>query len=194
MDLDFLFSVLNNIENAKRDNRKKASDIVLANPNLFKHLISLTFRVNDNISVKSAWVLEWICTRHGITYILPYLNEFTENISKVHFDSALRPCAKICEYLAIAYTSKKENNVKVFLTEKHIERIIETGFDWLITEQKIAVKAYTMQTLYLFGLQIDWIHSELEHIIKTKVIHQSKGTEARGKKILELIKKHRVSN
>lgn len=189
MDLDFLISVLNDVDNPKRDNRKKASDIVLANPNLLKHLVSLTFKVDDKVSVKSSWVLEWICTHNGITNILPYLDEFTEHISKVHFDSATRPCAKICEHLAIGYTSKKDNKVKHFLTEKHIERIVETGFDWLITEQKIAVKAYTMQTLYLFGLKIDWVHPELAHIIRTNVIHQSKGTENRGRKILRLITK-----
>lgn len=187
MDLDFLISVLDNIENPKRDNRKKASDIVLNYPNLFKHLVTLTFKVDNKISIKSAWVLEWICTHNSIEHILPYLDEFTEKISTVRFDSSIRPCAKICEHLAIAFTSKKENLVKKHLTTKHIEKIVETGFDWLITEQKIAVKAYTMQTLYLFGLEIDWIHPELEHIIKTKVIHQSKGTENRGRKILNKI-------
>lgn len=189
MDLDFLISVLNNVDNAKRDNRKKASDIVLNNPDLFKYLVSLTFKVDDKISIRAAWVLEWICTHYSIENILPHLDEFTQNISTIHFDSVVRPCAKICEHLAVAYTSKQENVVKEFLTKQHIENIVETGVDWLITEQKIAVKAYTMQTLYLFGLEIDWIHPELEHIIKTKVIYQSKGTEARGRKILGLIAK-----
>lgn len=189
MDLDFLISVLNDVDNAKRDNRKKASNIVLNNPSLLKYLVILTFKVDDKLSIKSAWILEWICTHHGIAHILPHLNTFTENISKVHFDSAMRPCAKICEHLAIAYTSKTKTLAQEILTYKHIENIVETGFDWLITDQKIAVKAYTMQTLYLFGLNIDWIHPELAHIIRTKVIHQSKGTENRGRKILELIAK-----
>lgn len=189
MDLDFLISTLNNVENPKRDNRKNAANIVLTNLDLFKHLVTLTFKVDDKTSIKAAWVLEWICTHNSINHILPYLNKFTKNIAKIHFDSATRPCAKICEHLAIAYTSKKENDVKEFLTEKHIDQIIETGFDWLITEQKIAVKAYTMNTLYLFGLQKDWVHVELAHIIRTNVIHKSKGCEARGRKILGLIAK-----
>ncbi|WP_428740532.1 adenylosuccinate lyase [Tenacibaculum sp.] len=189
MSVDFLTSVLENVDNPARINRDNASNIVLAQPELIKYLVDITFEVDNKLSIKAAWVLEWMCTHHGIENILPYLDIFSKHISEVHFDSAIRPCAKICEHLATAYTSKKENNTKKLLTQNHIDLLVETGFDWLITDQKIAVKAYTMNTLYLFGLQKDWIHSELEHIIRTKVIHESKGCEARGKKILGLIEK-----
>ena len=50
-----------------------------------------------------------------------------------------------------------------------------------------------MNTLYLFGLEKDWVHPELKHLIETKIIHQSKGTKARGKHILNLIEKHQKS-
>ncbi|OSY88259.1 hypothetical protein WH52_05630 [Tenacibaculum holothuriorum] len=189
MTADFLISVLNDVDNAARVNREKASNIVLENPKLVKNLVDLTFDVDNKLSIKAAWVLEWICTHHDINHILPYIHTFIENISKVHFDSAIRPCAKICEHLAKAYTNKKENNTKLALKEQHIDLIIETGFDWLITDQKIAVRAYTMTTLYLFGLKKDWVHPELQHLITTKIIHESKGCKARGKHILEMIEK-----
>lgn len=192
MNADFLISVLNDVDTAARINREKASNIVLQNPILVKNLVEFTFDVDNKLSIKAAWVLEWICTHHGIEYILPYLKIFTQNISKVHFDSAVRPCTKICEHLAIAYTSKTTKEVQQQLTQKHIDLIIETGFDWLITNQKIAVKAYTMNTLYLFGLQKNWVHPELEHIIRTKVMHESKGCKARGRHILELIEKQKT--
>ena len=189
MNADFLISVLNDVDNAARINREKASNIVLQNPKLVKTLVEITFDVDNKLSIKAAWVLEWICAHHGIEHILPFLNILTQNIAKVHFDSAIRPCAKICEQLATAYASKVVNEVQQKLTQEHIDLIIETGFDWLISKQKIAVKAYTMTTLYFFGLQKDWVHSELEHIIQTKVIHESKGCAARGKHVLELIEK-----
>lgn len=189
MSVDFLITVLNNMDNPARENRKTASNIVLQQPNLIKKLVDLTFDVDNKLSIKAAWVLEWICTHHGINHIILYLDTFTQNIQKVHFDSAVRPCAKICEHIAKAYTSKKENLIKKALTQKHIDLIIETGFDWLISQQKIAVKAYTMQTLYLFGRSTDWVLQELDHVIRNQVIHESKGCEARGRKILALIKK-----
>ena len=175
-----------------RVNRNKASNIVLDNPKVFDDLIILTFNVDDKHSIKAAWVLEWICTHHGLDLLLPHLDFFIQNLHRIYFDSATRPCAKICEHLAIAYTSKKKNSVQKILTQKHIDTIIEVGFDWLITPQKIAVRAYTMQTLYLFGLQKDWVHPELKHIIQTKIIHESKGCKARGKKILALIESYKM--
>ena len=193
MSIDFLISVLNDMKNPARVNRNNAANIVLAQPNLIKHLVDLTFDVNNKLSIKAAWVLEWICTHHGIEHILPYLDRFTTNISIVRFDSAVRPCAKICEHLANAFTSKKGNKTKTTLTQSHIDAIIETGFDWLITDQKIAVRAYTMTFLYLFGLQKDWVHPELKHLIETKIIHESKGCKARGKYILEMIEKQKTS-
>ncbi len=189
MNSDSLISILNDVVNASKVNRTKAANIILNNENLFKELVKFVFNVDDKLSIKAAWILEWICTHHGIDYILPHLNYFTKNISKATFHSVKRPCAKICEHLAMAYTSKKDNNSKSYLKNKHIDLIIETGFDWLISQEKIAVKAYTMNTLYLFGLKKKWVHPELKHLISSKVIHESKGCEARGKHILYLIEK-----
>jgi hypothetical protein len=190
MNKDFLISALKSMENAKRENRNTVANIVYKNKELFKHLVSLTFLVDDKISIKAAWILEWICTHGNLPWMLPHLDEFTENISRVQFDSATRPCAKICEQIATAYTSKNENAFQTILTNQQIDTIVETGFDWLITPQKIAVRAYTMNTLYLFGLQKYWIHPELEHLIVTEIIKESKGCKARGTLILSLIKKH----
>jgi len=192
MSRDFLIAKLHTMGGAKRENRKKVTGIVLEQPHLFPHLVAVTFAVDTKTSIKAAWVLEWICTHHGLDLLLPQLDFFTQNISKLRFDSAIRPCAKICERLAIVYTSTTQNNTKELLKKVHIDTIITTGFDWLLTPQKIAVRAYTMNTLYLFGKQkqYSWIHPELTHLIQTKIIHESAGCKARGRKILELIAKN----
>jgi hypothetical protein len=192
---DFLFleAQLNNMENPKRENRQRVANIVLDDQNLFKYLIAIAFEVDDKVSIKAAWVLEWICTHHHLEWMLPHLEEFSLKISTLKFDSAIRPCAKICEHLAKAYFSKQENDFQKRMTDTQINTIIETGFDWLITPQKIAVRAYTMNTLYLFGLKKDWIHPELSHLISTKIIHESKGCKARGSDVLHLIEKHQKS-
>ena len=189
-NLLFITEQLNNMENPKRENRQRVANIVLENQKLFKDLVTLTFKIDDKISIKAAWILEWICTHHNLDWILAHLDEFTSKINTLKFDSSIRPCAKICEHLANAYYAKNKNEVKNSLTQNHIDTIVETGFDWLITPQKIAVRAYTMNTLYLFGLEKDWIHPELKHLIETKIIHESKGCKARGKHILGLIEKN----
>ena len=190
----YLLEQLNNLETAKRENKQRIANIVLEQAFLFEELVTITFWIDKKISIKAAWVLEWICTHQNLDFILPYLKEFTSKISSLKFDSAIRPCAKICEYLATAYYAKSANKTKETLTLVHIDAIVETGFDWLITPQKIAVRAYTMNTLYLFGLEKEWIHPELKHLIETKIIHESKGTKARGKHVIKLIEKHTKSH
>lgn len=181
------------MENPKRVNRQNMANFVLGNQNLFKHLITVTFDVDNKLSIKAAWILEWICTHNQLEWMLPHLEEFCLKIATLKFDSAIRPCAKICEHLANAYFSKKENDFQKTMTDAQINAIIETGFDWLITPQKIAVRAYSMNTLYLFGLTNKWIHPELSHLISTKTIHESKGCKARGTLVLNLIEKHQKS-
>lgn len=190
----FVRQQLESLENAKKENRQRIANTIVQNPEYIQQIVNFTFLVDDKISVKAAWILEWICSHHHLNYIIPHLDTFTNNINLLQFDSAIRPCAKICEHLAIAYHSKTDNTYKRHLTTQQIENIVSTGFDWLITPQKIAVKAYTMQTLYIFGLYKDWIHPELKHLITSKIIHQSKGTKARGKHILQLIEKHHKSS
>ena len=189
----YLLEQLNNLETAKRENRQRIANIVLEQAFLFEELVTITFWIDKKISIKAAWVLEWICTHQNLDFILPYLKEFTSKISSLKFDSAIRPCAKICEHLATVYYAKSVNKTKETLTLVNIDAIVETGFDWLITPQKIAVRAYTMNTLYLFGLEKEWIHPELKHLIETKIIHESKGTKARGKHLIKLIEKHTKS-
>ena len=193
MSILYLTEQLNLMENPKRENRQRVANIVLEDQSLFKDLVSITFDIKNKVSIKAAWILEWICTHHHLEWILPHLDEFSRKVTTLKFDSAIRPCAKICEHLATAYYSKNKNEVQNELKIIHINAIIETGFDWLITPQKIAVRAYTMSFLYLFGLEKDWIHPELKHLILTKTIHESKGTKARGKHILALIEKHQKS-
>lgn len=190
MSVSFVRQELENLGNAKKENRQRVANIIADKPDLLKHIIHFTFSIDEKISITAAWILEWICTHHNLEWILPYLDEFTANINLVKFDSATRPCAKVCEHIALAYSSKKNNEFKSKLTSKHIEAIVSTSFDWLITPQKIAVRAYSMNTLYFFGLYQKWIHPELKHLITTKIIHESKGTKARGKHILDLIEKH----
>ena len=116
------------------------------------------------------------------------MDKFTSNISKVHLDSAVRPVAKICEYLVIAYYSKEDNNIKNTLKPLYQERIIETCFDWMITNQKVAVKVYSMSSLYLLGKDYDWVYPELVTILERDFNSSSAGFKSRAKQILKKMK------
>ena len=188
MDKEYLIQQLDNIENAMLVNRMKVVHIVLENKELFYYLLKIVFEINNKTSIKAAWILELICDKK-LDWLDPHLTYFTENLSNVQFDSAIRALSKICQFLARAYASKTKSKIQAAIKPNHIEKMIEAGFDWLISDQKVAVKAYSMEQLYLFGKDTDWVHAELQLILEQNIISESCGYRARGKKILSWINK-----
>lgn len=188
MNKAYLIEQLEQIENAKRENRERVAYLVIENPVLLPFLLEITFDVTNKLSIKAAWILEIVLEKQ-LDRIIPHLNYFTKHISTVQFDSAVRPVSKICNFMAIAYNSKKDSLVKQFLKKEHIDLIIETGFDWLISNHKVATKAYTMNALYIFGKNYDWVHEELKLILQQNIPKESAAYKARGKITLALINK-----
>lgn len=182
-----LYNELNYV-NHSREKRAYYANLVLENPNLITKLLEVLFKVDDKISPRAAWVLEFVCSNSTET-ILPYLDEFTSKMHKVHLDSAVRPVAKICETLIDAYYSKIDNEAKKKVSEIHKQRIIETCFDYMINDVKVAPKAYAMHTLFLLGKDYDWVHPELVTILERDFQTQSAAFKARARHILKKIKK-----
>jgi hypothetical protein len=180
-----LYKELNYV-NHSREKRKFYANLVIDQPELIPQLLEVLFMVNDKISPRAAWVLEFFCNDH-LEKFIPYLDILLPQLKHIKLDSALRPCAKICEYIAKAYSGKEKNTVKTSLTNSQKEQIIEACFDWMITEQKVAVKAYSMTTLYLFGKEFDWIYPELRIILERDFSFQSAAFKARARQILKKI-------
>ncbi|AOW19999.1 hypothetical protein [Urechidicola croceus] len=192
MNTQELTNLINANVTSYREYRLKYAQIVLQNEQLFKSLLEIAFDETNEASIRISWVLDFVM-REKLELIYPHLDYFTINISRSKHDSIVRPMAKICENLAIEYTSKKPSEIKKYITQSHIQKIVETGFDWLITDQKVAVKAYTMETLYLFGKEIDWVHRELMLILEQEIVNGSPAYKARGKKILNRLNKEKFS-
>lgn len=185
MTKDQLYSELNYV-NATRECRTKYANLVLAQPKLIKPLIEILFMVNDKISTRAAWVLEFAC-KENIYLILPELDYFILNLKRLTLDSAIRPCAKIVEILIELYYKKEDNAIVQSINKNHKEQLIEVCFDWMIQDEKVAVKAYSMSSLYLLGTEFNWIHEELKTILQRDYSHQSAGFKARAKFILKKI-------
>lgn len=174
--------------NHSRENRKKYALMVINNSELLPKVLDILFNVNDKVSARAAWLLEFVA-REDLNAILPYLDRITSEMHKVHLDSAVRPIAKVCEYIVEAYFHKKPHQVKAILTSTHKERIIELSFDYLITDQKIAPQAYSMNTLFLLGKEFDWVHPELILILERGYPTGSAGYKARSRQLLAKLKK-----
>ncbi len=186
MSANTLYKDLNYV-NHSREKRSYYANLLIETPALIPDVLDIIFKVDDKISCRAAWIFEFACDKN-LDIILPYLDLFTQNINRVHLDSAVRPVAKICEFIAKAYYSKTDNAIKSKLSPKYKERIIETAFDWMISDQKVAVKAYSMSTLYLFGKDKDWIYPELSQILEQDFSKESAAYKARAKRILKKIK------
>ena len=187
MTTDQLYQELNYVDHS-RENRMKYARMILTNHSLYPKLLDILFKVDDKVSCRAAWVFEFACGEN-LEAAIPFLNKFTSNIARVHLDPAVRPVAKVCEYLVKAYYSKKDNLVKQALIPEYQERIIEACFDWMINDEKIAPKAYSMNSLYLLGKDHEWIHPELLIILERDFQMQSSGFKARARHIINKIKK-----
>jgi len=186
MTTEQLYKELDYVNHSK-ENRKRYAKLVINNPDLIPQVLDILFNIDDKKSNRAGWLLEFIA-RENLDSILPYLDRITEQMHSVYLDSAVRPIAKICEYLIEAYYHKNPNHTKEYLKTKHIERIIELSFDYLITNQKIAAKAYSMNTLFLLGRDYDWIHPELKMILERDFYSESAGFKARARCLLKKIK------
>ena len=163
------------------------SALILENPELIDPLMAIAFTIEDPISSRACWVMEFTA-KEDLSYIFPYLNIFTKNLERVYLDSSVRPLAKICEYLTLAYFSKVPNETQMVLDEIHLNRLISVCFDWLIGNHKVATQAYSMTCLVLLGKKFKWIHPELKMILEKNYAEKSAAYKARARMTLAKIK------
>ena len=169
---------------AIRSNRIRVSELILQNQQNFLPLLEIVLDVNNKTSIKAAWILEFVFIKKP-DWLFSHLDLFTKNIKNVHFGSAVRPVSKICQLLI----KQNDKTPILALTNIHKEQIIETAFDWMISDHKVAIKAYAMNTLYNLGKQFDWIHEELTQIITNNMDKESAAYKSRGKITLLAINK-----
>lgn len=183
-----LITELNTIKNAKRFYRDKSANYVLNHPESFQYLLQEIFDIKSTLSVKAAWILELVC-ENNIQLLIPHLNYFIENLPIITNESAIRPLSKICSFIARSYSKKQNISLLDQLTEYHKEKLIEISFDWLINDHKVAAKVYAMDTLFLFGKEIDWIHQELLLVLQQNYSNGSGAYKAHAKMIINDINK-----
>ena len=185
-----VYLLIENMGNAARINRQKAADYILHHPESFESLLLLAFDVKYKRHFKAAWVLEFVLEQK-IHWLYPHLDYFCENIHRFKHESAIRPMAKIVYWVAVRYINKKDLTLNNLLNINHINLIIETGFDWMIQNIKVAPKVYTMRTLYNLGKikdrDLDWVHGELKQIILQQISSGSPAYQSIGKRILKKI-------
>ncbi len=167
-------------------NRPLLTNAVLAHNNWVLILLDNMSSVKDENSNFSARVLE-LAAKKDLTIILPYLDIFSNLLSRLLLDGSSRASAKIIEMLTVQYFIKINSVYIESLPIELLERFTERCFDWMITNRAIAIQAHSMYALYLLGLKFDWIHPELILQIERNLPNGSTGYKNRGRKIIRAI-------
>ncbi|WP_445385286.1 adenylosuccinate lyase [Robiginitalea sp. IMCC44478] len=165
---------------------------VIARPEWFEPLLEICLLENDSTGSRACWVLEFVC-KEQLWELYPHLDRFTSGLMSVTPQSSIRPLAKICELLTEACYKASDPPYTPPLTMLHKQRIAEACFGWLIGPCKVAPKAYSMQSLFLLGTEIHWIHDELAAITARFYSQESPAYQARTRQVMARIKKFRKS-
>jgi len=176
-----------NYVNHSREKRKEMAGVIRNNPHLIEPLLQVAFKFDDPISSKACWVMEFTA-KEDLSYLFPWLDSFTKNLSYFRLEPSVRPVAKICEYIALSYFKHKHPETRKALSNEHLERISAACFDWVIGEYKVAPKAYSMTSLLLLGSLFDWIHPELKLVLEQNYANGSAAYKARARMVLAKLK------
>ncbi len=167
-------------------NRPILTNAVLEHRDWVSILLENMSYVQDENSNFSARILELVCKK-DLSIVLPYLDVFSNLISKLKLDGSCRASAKIIEMLVVQYFIKINSNYVNSLSIEFLEKFTERCFDWMIADRAIAIQAHSMYALYLLGLKFDWIHPELILHIERNLPNGSTGYQNRGRKVIKAI-------
>jgi len=169
-----------------RASRSLLAGEILENHSLFDELVAICFSTSDKNHHRACWILEFVCYEE-LMWMQPHLDFFCLNLKYLKEESAVRPIAKVIQLLVKSHYRKEENGI--FLSEENIQNCIETSFDWLINDVKVATKAYSIRTLYILGNYYYWIHPELQIILNKDYAKHSAAYQAVAKEVLKKIEK-----
>ena len=167
---------------AHRPIRDKIAGYVLEHEESFPELLKMAIDPADASHYKAAWNLE-IVLEQKIDWLQPYLDLFSDALEHLTHESALRSISKVCLFIARReFPTKGQGN---FATDDQLQKIGSATFDWLISEKKVATKAYCMRTLFLLGKRYDWIYPELKAVLLKDFGNHSAAYQAAAKQLLK---------
>lgn len=170
---------------AHRESRLKYAQEVLENQKYFEELVAICLSPTDKNNHKACWILEFVAAEKLI-WLEPHLDFFCCKVKVLKNESSIRPIAKVMQLLIQSHYKKAANGI--FLSEENIQLCIESSFDWLISDSKVATKAHAIRNLYLLGNHYDWIHPELQLILHKDYATHSYAYQAVAREVLKKIK------
>lgn len=166
-----------------KNSRLKTATFVMAKPELLDSFFDICFDINNPDHYKACWAMELIAYEK-LDWFKSYLPLICEKSKLLTHESAIRPLAKVV-FMLIEADNK---NQTIQLTNEQRQELIETNFDWLINDSKVAAKIYAMRSLFILGKQYNWIHDELKTILVKDFSEHTAAYKAVSKQILKKLK------
>ncbi|MCR9262756.1 MAG: hypothetical protein NXH86_01290 [Flavobacteriaceae bacterium] len=161
---------------------------LIQQPSLAEALFLEVLKEDKEGTFNASWTFDHLM-RKRLVYLLPMMTLFTNSLSELRCESCIRPMAHVCEMVTEAYFKKKDLVFIKNIADEHLEKIMITCFDWLISPMNMAPKVFSMTSLYYLGLKFDWVHPELRMILEESYATGTVGYQNRAKKTLDKLAK-----
>ena len=125
-----------------KNSRQATANYVMANVNLIDDLMQICFENQNPDHYKACWVMELIAYEK-LNWFQDYISLICSKSKILNNESAIRPLSKVIFLLLEAHY--KTTKTEIHFTESQLQDLIEINFDWLITDTKVAAKAYAMR-------------------------------------------------
>ena len=160
--------------------RKAVAVTILKNQYLLPDLISIIVQHEKEYSLKALMAIE-ILSREHFQAIQKYTPQLVD-AGKFYLDSSSR--RYLSKIYGQAILSDTSNASTFHLPSATKKQIIELSFLWLISNEKTAVKVFSMQNLFDLKKEEKWISEELKAAIIKEFAVSSQGFKPRATKIL----------
>ena len=135
----------------------------------FALLMELFFSKETRTCQRAAWLVSH-CADKNPLQLMPYLDRIIRNMYNDISDATKRNSVRVLQYVEIP--------------EELWGETIEICFQYLTSNEAIAIKVFAMTVLYNLSLKVPEISTELKVLIEDQNPYGSAGFKSRAKKIL----------
>ena len=175
---------LQNISALRKD-REAAAAMAMERAAHFQQLLQCALSTNPEIAVKSCWILEIVLLQHP-ECIHANRDRLFKIFNTLQQGSGIRPLAKIIAHWTEDVFTTQTNRYPG-LSAQETDSLTEVTFNWLLSDHPVAVKVFSMESLYHLGKKNTWVHEELRVHLQRNYPDSKPAYRARARKILEAL-------
>lgn len=164
-------------QNHSKEHALKISEYACSSPKHFKELMQCFLSNEYRIAQRAAWSVSWAAQKNS-ELIQPYIKNLVEQLqSKDVHDAVIRNSVRILQQINIP---------------EHLHgELMNSCFEFIESPlTPVAIKAFSLTTLFNLSKRYPEIKNELKLIIEERWNNETAAFKSRGKRILKQLDKH----